>query len=84
MNGIFERFVVKWRGTTRKPGGLSNIGLVIWCSSCNDAAKEKRLTFFGVIDRAKSGLFGRTNTGMSIIEHPDASGVDYISLETDR
>ncbi len=55
------RFVVKWRGMARKPGGLPNIGLVILCSSCNDAAKEKRLTFLRVIDRSKSGLFGRAN-----------------------
>ena len=61
MNGKIERFVVKRRGAARKPGGLSNIRLVIRRSSCNDVAKEKRLTIFGVIDRSKSGLFGHTN-----------------------
>jgi len=49
MNGKFERFVVKVERHAREPGDLSNIGLVIWCSSCNsnDAAKEKCLTFWG-------------------------------------
>ena len=72
MNGIFKRFVVKRRGPARKPGGLSNIGLVIWGSSCIDAAKEKRLTFLGVvvIGRSKNGLFGRTNMST---EHPTSS-----------
>jgi len=62
MNGRFGRFVVKRRGTARKPGCLSYIGLVIWSSSCNDGALEKRLTFLGVIDRSKSGLFGCAQT----------------------
>ena len=68
MNGRFVRFVVKWRSTARKPGDLSNIRLVIVRSSCNGktAAKEKApYSFFWVIDRSKSGLFGCTNMSAS-------------------
>jgi len=35
------------RGTIRKPGGLSDIDLVIWSSSCSATTNEKSLTCIG-------------------------------------
>jgi len=46
------------RGTTREPGGLSNIDLVIWCSSCSATTKEKEPYLYRAIDRINCRYLG--------------------------